>query len=258
MRQLLLATGLILTSAFCKAHYLPLDKPLRICGDGAGWPPYTYQADNQVKGYDLDVLHAILDPLGIKFSVAMPPWKRCLADTEKGSYQIALSASRSKERARRFILTRDYYTLTAKYYFATRKKLPSIKVALPGNLLKYKACGLRGYNYDGFGVPSELLDRDANDFPQVIRKTKAGRCDLFLARYEILRGFELVGKRYLDNSLGYGTIPGIEGDKFYMLISRAYPHAEQLKALLNKGIERLEQQGQLRKFLSKYPGFEQQ
>ncbi|WP_419799892.1 hypothetical protein [Terasakiella sp.] len=42
---------------------------IRFCGDGSGWPPYTYTLpDNpdQIFGYDVDVVRAILAPHGIK------------------------------------------------------------------------------------------------------------------------------------------------------------------------------------------------
>lgn len=225
---------------------------LKICSDGAGWPPYTYIKDGKTMGYDVDVLDAILTPAGVKFQVDMPPWKRCLVGTEGGKYHIALSASHNKEREEKFLMTRDYYTLHGSYFYAKKHHPSGIEITQPSDLLKHKICGLHGYNYSGFGIDTAKVDRSAQNFDQVSRKTKAGRCDMFLARFEILVGFKLMGKPYYDDQLEAKKVPGIEGDKFYMLISRKYPQADALKKLIDDGVTRLQQEGKLDSILQKY------
>ncbi|OOE42608.1 substrate-binding periplasmic protein [Salinivibrio kushneri] len=92
-------------AALLSSPALALDtSSLKACGDGAGWPPYTFEKGGQVQGYDVDVLNAIFGKEGVDVSVAMPPWKRCVLQTKAGNYDIALSASYSEERDKDFIL----------------------------------------------------------------------------------------------------------------------------------------------------------
>jgi len=227
---------------------------INICGDGAGWPPYTYELNNEVLGYDIDVLEKILPPAGATFSVAMIPWARCLQQTQDGEFQIALSASFNEERGRTYIYTDQYYTVQPHYIYDSKRFPDGLNVSQASDLLNYRACGLRGYNYATFGVDSESVDRETSTFSQVVQKTLAGRCDLFLARYEIIAGFSALGEHHIRDGLVAEPIPGIDPDIFYMMISRAYPKANELVEVLNAGFESLRADGTLDAILDRYLG----
>ncbi|GGY49156.1 hypothetical protein GCM10011297_22480 [Bacterioplanes sanyensis] len=232
---------------------LPLQaQTLTFCGDSAGWPPYTYEENGVVKGYDVDVLKAILEPQGITVDVQMLPWKRCLQDTDNGKIHAALSASANDERRKKYRLTEYYYTVQPSYIYVKERFPGGVQLTASEALKQHKICGLRGYNYDGFGLSSEKVDRDTNNFKQLFQKTKAGRCDLILARYEILVGFALMGENYLTDEWGYNAIPGIEGDKFYMLVSRNIPDSEAVEKKLSDGIKQLRSEGKLEALLKPY------
>jgi polar amino acid transport system substrate-binding protein len=236
---------------------------LRFCGDGAGWPPYTYMErkkglkTNTVVGYDIDVLKEILHPLGIGVLVEMPSWKRCLFKTKaRGGYDVALSASHSRERAETFLMTEPYYVMHSHYYYDKRKfPGPSPAKTLEDLAKLGNICGLNGYNYEGMGISNDRIDRGAKDFPAVIGKTMAGRCAAFLARKEILLGFKSIGIDLLaDPNLASAPVPGAKPDAFYMLISRNYDHAEVLKVILNDGFKRLRKSGRLDALFAKHTG----
>ena len=256
---LTLSCWLIVAFSFAQAEDIKPGTVVRACGDGAGWPPYTYfkringQKTEKVIGYDVDVLRMIGEKNGIKFSVAMPPWKRCTKQTRKGKhFQIAVSASYSKERAKKYLMTRYYYTTAAHYFYSRKNKPMGLSIQNTEDLIKFKICGLHGYNYEGFGISNKIVDRGSQTFPAVIKKTHQGKCDLFLEKYEIIAGFTLVGEDYLDKDIGHAPVPGTPPDKFYMLISRKYKHARILKSILDKGIAELERTGRLRKILSRH------
>lgn len=247
-----------LYSTFVQAGSDTIDT-IQVCGDGAGWPPYTFfkredgKKTKEIAGYDVDVLNYIFSKQGIKVTFAMPSWNRCLKLTEAGNpYQIALSASYSKERDTKYLMTRDYY-ITKPYYFYSRKKYPQgINITGKEDFLQYKVCGLFAYNYAGFNVPFGKIDQGSENFDSVVKKTHAGRCDLFVSRYEIIAGFASIDINYLEGGLGYSPIPGATQDKFYMLISRNYKHANRLKKIIDEGITDMEKSGKLGKILEKY------
>lgn len=246
MSRVILLALLLTTGSAAQAEML------KFCGDNAGWPPYTYENDGAVKGYDLDVLAAIFDPMGVKFEVQMLPWKRCMQDTDAGRIHVALSASANDERRKTFRLTDYYYTVQPSFIYQKSRFPDGIQMSAEEAKTKYRICGLRGYNYSGFGIDSEAVERTTNNFEQLLSKTAAGRCDIALARYEILAGFELIGKKLLTDAWAHNAIPGIAGDKFYMLVSRNIPNSEQLEKQISDGIAKLRSEGELEELLKPY------
>lgn len=231
-----------------------IDKPIKFCGDGGGWPPYTYKKSGKVVGYDVDVLDAVLKPNNIEYTIAMPIWKRCVEGTKVGLYDVAVSATYSEERNRDFILTDEYYSLTPVYVYSKEQFPNGLKVNNAKELEKYNICGVYGFNYDGVGVDSNVVDRSAKSFNQLVMKTVAGRCKLFITHYEIMIGFKIEhGVDYLSQGvLVTKTIPDAPHNKNYMLISKQYPQAQELKQILDSGFAELRKNGQLKQFLKGY------
>ncbi len=241
--------------------YAQSEKPLiSICGDLAGWPPFHYfqrkggEKTSEIVGYDVDVLKEILEPKGFELEFSMIPWKRCLFEVSKGvRYQIGLSSSFSKTRDLLYYLSVPYYEVTPHYYYSKRHFPNGLKIDRFTDLYNYKGCGLLGYNYAGFGVTNELIDTSANDFPQIIQMTHRGRCDFFLARYEIFSGFVRIGENFpLDPQLGHSKLPGNVTDPFHLLITRNHSISDQLKRLIDEGIQQMKDSGQLENLLNSY------
>lgn len=234
-------------------------KTIYVCGDGSGWPPYTYVAPDkpgQVQGYDVDVVREILAKHAIKVEFSMPSWKQCLSHAAGGhKYQIALSSSYSDERASKFLFTRKYYTSIQSYFYA-RKHFPSLpKIKSASDLFLYgQICGRYSYNYEGTGVlkNSQIL-RVSKTYKALISRTINGDCAFFLGRPSILLGFKLINQQLIDSKeIGYAPIPMAHLDDFYMLVSRKYPYAEELKSILDDGILQMEKSGRLKEILNRY------
>ncbi|OZG73212.1 hypothetical protein BTA51_12080 [Hahella sp. CCB-MM4] len=233
---------------------------INICGDGAEWPPYHYfqrddgKVTSNIVGYDVDVLRAILEPEGYTLTFFLPPWKRCMFEVSKGEqFQIAMSSSFNNSRDLIFHLSLPYYETTPHYFYSKMQYPNGLRVDKVTDLYNYKGCGLLGYNYAGFGITNELINTSANNFEQVIKMTHRGRCDYFLARFEIFMGFRWIGQNFpMDPDLSHSKVPGNSGDPFHFLISRNHPQSARLVELVNNGITRLKGNGQLSELLNKY------
>lgn len=234
-------------------------KTIYICGDGSGWPPYTYvtpSSKNVIQGYDVDVITEIFAEQDIKAVFAMPSWKQCLNRTEGGEkYQIAVSASYSEERASKFMFSRKYYTSIQSYFYSKARypEQPQIKSA-SDLFLHGQVCGRYSYSYEGTGVlkNSQIL-QIGKSYKALIARTLNEDCAFFLGRPSIILGFKLIGQQLIDSKkIGYAPIPKANVDDFYMLISRKYPHAETLKSILDDGILRMEKSGRLKEILDVY------
>ncbi|MBB5203525.1 polar amino acid transport system substrate-binding protein [Inhella inkyongensis] len=218
---------------------------LKVCDDGAEWPPYTYyQRDAEgrptraVVGYSVEVLNRILEPLGYAAQVDLLPWARCQLEVERGvMYVMALNASPSPEREQRFLLSRAYYSTTHAFFYSKRQRPQGLKVERLADLANYRVCGIHGYNYSAYGIPPAQMDAGASEPQRVIVKLHAGRCDLWLEKYEIVAGTRVTGSDLLaDPDLGWGRVPELPGGPFHMLISRQHP---QWLDRINAGLARM-------------------
>ncbi len=238
---------------------------LNICGDGAEWPPYIYwerskngAKTGKISGYTVDLLKEIFSKKGIEITFHLPPWSRCLAEVERGGrYHIAVDSSFSHERDKKFLLTKHYYEITPKLFYSS-KHYPSgfPDFSNSEELLKIgNICGLQGYNYVGFlkGLENSRLDMGAKDFNAVTAKTKAGFCQAFLARSEVIKGFKKIGS---DFSIGKAflskRLPNSRREKFYMLISRKISEADSLKNTIDAGIKTCRSNGCMKNLEKKY------
>ena len=94
---------------------------------------------------------------------------------------------------------------------------------------------------------------DAKNFDSLTQMVASNRCKAFIARYEILVGFKNLGEDYfLNGSIATADIPNANLDQFYMMISRKFKYAFELKGIIDAGISKLERKNELSKLLSKY------
>jgi polar amino acid transport system substrate-binding protein len=235
---------------------------INICNDDAEWPPYAFllrdkvdgSKTSRIVGYDLDFLNRVFKKHKLKYSYELTPWKRCLNEVEKGGTHVMLtSAAYSKERDKKYLLTDAYYTVQPHYFYTYSNHPEGLIIKHRKDFTRYRVCGLRGYNYKNFGIPLIDLDIGAKTFEQVIKKTKRERCDIFLARFEIFVGFKHVGKNYIRlHNLATEPMPDVPGDKFHIMISRNYPHAEKLRDIINQEIRELRASGEDKVLMSRY------
>lgn len=234
-------------------------KVVTFCAEDGEWPPFNFfLRENGVKttqsvGYDLDVLRAIFIKHDIVARFEIIPWKRCLSLTKRGEYDAILSASLNPERVASFITSEPYYSITPSYFYL-REDYPgglSFKSVL--NIESKNICGRQGYNYVNFGFDNRRVQRVAKDHDTLIRMTIARRCKVFLARSEIFFGLTYLGlPTSLHKELAYKKIPNVKPETFHILISRQFKYANELKSIIDNGVDELRRSGELENILKKY------
>lgn len=233
---------------------------IKICDDGAEWPPYSYfdrsqgRKSDQVIGYSVDVIEAIFSKHELKFTVELLPWARCQEKVAAGDdYQLALNASYNLERDRTYHLLAPYYSMSNYYFYSLKNHPNGLDIDSVQDLKKYSVCGISGYNYATYNLSDSEVDQGTKDFPALISKLHKGRCDLFVEKYEILAGFAAIGVPFLsDKALGKAPIPGMASTPFYMMLSRNYRHKAKLKKILDNGLDEMKKSGQLQEILNRY------
>jgi len=209
-----------------------------------------------VLGYDVDVVREILEPLGIEAEFFMPSWKQCLEHSEGGNiFHVALSSSFNEQRNRYFLYSDYYYETILHYFYAKAQFQTPPTVLMAADLHGYgRVCGRYSYNYEGTGVfKNDQLELIGKSFSALVTRTLSGYCSFFLGRPSVMLGFNLLGQNlFTDDEIAYYPVPGAKKDRFYMLVSRNYPYAQELHQILNDGIARLRASGRLDEILMHY------
>lgn len=230
---------------------------VHICDDIGEWPPYSYykrvngEKTTEVTGYAVDVAQEILSQHDLSFTVELLPWKRCLDGVEAGQeYQMVFNASYNEERAQKYYISDQFYVMNSYYFYSKKQHPDGLSISGVADLKNYQVCGVLGYNYDEYDVPE--IDTGATDYVSLIGKVQAGRCDLFIEKYEGIAGFSLIGKDFLgDPDLGYAPIADTKPTAFYMM----FPKNEQgleLKTMIDTGLKELQASGRLAELFKKY------
>jgi len=69
---------------------------LHVCA--APLPPYVYLKDGVASGIEVDVAHAVFDPMGVPFSVTIAPFARCQLELQTGQADVVFNYSPTAAR----------------------------------------------------------------------------------------------------------------------------------------------------------------
>ena len=235
------------------------DRTIHIADDSAEWPPYTYykringKKSDEIVGFSVDVIRDIFNNNNINFTITFLPWKRALLEVENGKqYQMLLSGSYSRERDKKYYLSKGYYSTTVYYFYSKKHHPDGMVINSTSDLKKYNIAGLRGYNYESYGINNHDIYKRLNNYNSLIPFLHANRCDLFLDIIELMSGYSQIGKNYLgDKDLAYAPAEGILPAIFQMMITKN-ELGKELKRIIDKGINRLEKSGRLAEMKKKY------
>lgn len=231
---------------------------VRVVDDAAGWPPYTFLDQGEVAGspeltgFSVDLVHRVLDRLGMECRIELLPWARALAALESGGYDLALNCSWSEERARRFYLSRTIYTTTAHYFYSPGFHPDGLDVRSLADLGKYRAGGIRGYNYAIYGLAEGAVDTGSSDFGSLFAKLDLGRFDFFVEQYEVVAGLAYIGRDYVaEYGVRSARVPGLEPTGFHLMFPRT-ARGLWLRDLMDGQIAAMEADGELKALLEGY------
>lgn len=224
------------------------------CGGENEWPPSSYydrQRPERVVGYSPDVLRAALKGSDYQLNVILLPWARCLALAKSGSgIQIVMGATRSAEREAQYWITQPYLELNPQVYYLADRYPAGARIRERDDLIGVKVCGLLGFNYSYLGLDPAQLDAGATDYPSLIAKLRVGRCEVFVENAEVVSGFrKLLHASLSDPQLRKAALQGIPTVNASFLVSKSLPNAQDLLQTLDRGIQRLRQQGELKRLL---------
>jgi len=241
------STGIVLLASVMLAHA----DELLACADVAEMPPFVYTvADNaggekKVAGVTIDLLNLVARENGWKLRIDLLPWGRCMLDARNGRYALVLDVGEDDARANRLRLSRSFYATHGVYLYSRRVHPEGMSLSDMAQLSHLKVCGMGGYQYETFGIPSQAIDRGTTrSFEQMVTKLHLGRCDIAVGTREEVAGHYLLnarlGHQISTGSLDMDPLPGAPERKLFFGVPEGRPDTQALVAALNRSLERLE------------------
>ena len=239
-------------------------KDIHICDDGGEWAPFTYfMRNNGVKtkkivGYSVDVIQQIFSKYKISYTLKLLPWKRCLSGVEKGTkYDMLLSASKNREREKKFVISESYYVTTPHYYWSKKHHPKGLDIKVPTDMNNYKIGTVRGFANSllvKHNVDVSKMDDGASNMKALVKKLHLGRIDVFEEGWEILVGMSATGFYDFvhDKDLGRAQFPRAEKNKYYMMFTKQNSVGSALKKIFDREFTLMKASGEFNKMLNKY------
>ncbi len=217
-------------------------------------------------GYSVDVIREIFSKHGIKFTLEIIPWTRCMANVEEGDpYLMFLNGGYNPERWQNYYMTQIYYATQYSYFWSKKQHPNGLDIssdyvtALNEMVHKYQMGTIFGYGMGVFkteGIDMSSVDDGTKDYKALVSKLDDGRIDVFTEGREIAAGLYQVGRLQHnileDPDIGYAPFPGAKPRGYHMMISKKHPVGLKLRGLIDQELTLMDATGRLDEILRKY------
>lgn len=219
---------------------LKADEPI-IVGTNAEFPPFTYIANGEIQGFDIDVAQEVCKRINRKMKIKDMPFDALLTELALGQVHIlAAGMSYTDERAKRALFTTPYLTDDPLVIVSYNKELSMQE--LQGKTVVVN----EGYTADLFLSKKEGIHLIRLSSPSdAIIALKSGRVDAYVTSKTNLQTF--LGNK---NTAGFIWKP-IEGtaEDCSLVLSKKYP---QLLDPIEKALEEMQRDGTIDGIKSKW------
>ena len=260
--SLLLIAGM---TAVSQAYADNINKEVKVCDHNGEWPPYTYfkresgvTDKSGIEGATIELMEEVFKRIGLKHSITMMPWIRCLYEvdhfSENKKYEVFINGSYNEERASKYYITSALYkTHHALFYSTIKFKTPPV-VDSPSNLVGYTFCGILGYNYAMYRKAGLIntIDTGAEGLAAVLEKVTHERCDFFPSPMEPILAGKRLGMYDYSEVISAIKIPWAGTTTFHAFIAKSSPRAFELYTKINQQIQILQSSGKSDEIFKKW------
>jgi polar amino acid transport system substrate-binding protein len=246
---LVLLCGLLLGNASVLANPSvenPSDKGVLSLA-GPPWVPFLYE-NSPRKGLATEIVSEALSRAGYQLEISIKPWRRVLAEAEKGVVDVLIGLWFNEQRAKNFYYSEPYYL--NKINFVTLKSQAFTYQSL--NEIKTRTIGVR--KGASFG----------SDFDQASYLNKVSTLNsmsmlkmLALGRFEIGIDDRLILSRLMqkepDLSAQLSMIePSYTERALHMAVVKSLPGHRTIVDAFNRELAKMKQQGRLKEIIDSY------
>jgi len=231
------------------------DRPVPICGESAA--PFLYetggnsQKRKEIAGTHLINFRLLEKQTGLTFTFDVLPWKRCLSYVDNysklGDHEIAIDATFNTERARKFLYVGPMYAISTAVFYS-RKRFPNGPLSKKtgkviswiNEMQHYSICGVLGWNYEMYytehGIPRSVkIMRTPAGYQGMFGMLSYGHCDVVETHPALVLGAMIAGQMKMPKDIACNKM-NEEPEKFYMMVARKSPRAEELVTRLSTAL----------------------
>ena len=208
------------------------------------YPPYEFVQDGQPTGFNVELLHAVAETMGLQVRIELGPWAQVRQDLEQGRIDLLTGMYRSPERSRQVDFSTPFMVVTHSLF--VRRGSPIHDLA--------DAAGRAVIVQDGDIMHDYVVDHELTK--QVIPVVDQAVALRLLARGEgdcallgRLRGLYYIHRYQLSSVEPVG--PPILPREFCFAVHQGQP---ELLSALNEGLSVLQRTGQYRELYRKWFG----
>ena len=248
-RTIILLTTIIIGSSlslWLRRIYEPLPAlpETIIVGTSADYPPFEYKKDQDIVGFDIDVIQEATKRLGKTIALKDTPFELLIPQAQAGTiHVIAANLSITPARERRVLFTQPYLSETL-FVIVTLKTQPAINSL--EKLTNKRVVVNAGYTADAY--ISKLEHVAVEKLPTVddaINALKNGNADAFVTAANTVPAlFELYGSDMFTT-----FVINESNESAALAVSKLYP---KLREQLNQMIDQMIADGTLEQFKQKW------
>ena len=239
---------------------------LRVCVADVAQPPFVYwqggadalrNTSPQIQGLAVDVLKLIAGRMGRDpVDVTALPLRRCLAMVASGQMDMVANVPTAQIDPKPYLITESYFTLTSEYFYWKPRFPDGVTIKVVDDLLRYRVCGIAGYNYEAYGLSVGQVDMGAQNYHALIHKMASGRCDLFIDKRETIESLRLVDadlfKELMSGTFGVGTLKEDLPTGLHYAFSRQMPDGAVHLARFNAALADAKRHGEINRLAEPY------
>ncbi|MCL9781511.1 transporter substrate-binding domain-containing protein [Vibrio sp. S4M6] len=248
-RTFISACALMLVCWFTTPVYASECQQIKVSGS-TGWHPLLIQDETtgEISGLAYDIMSTVSRQVSTPFEFLPRPWKRALLNLQQGRIDIILGIYWTKQRAQTYNYSSPIFQNEARVWVLKDKTFTFEKLAdLIGKRGDIPLGGSFGEEFDHY-AEQHLSLREIGKKNEHIARLLINRSDFFISDYyDTLPVLREMG---VENKVVPLDMP-VSTTQVYFAFSRSSPCAY-LAADINNAIERLRNEGTLKKLINKY------
>lgn len=214
------------------------------------WPPYVYEENGEVKGFDYEVVLAVFNRMGVDIKIEFYPWKRCIEMIKSQKAMAILDVGVNKERLAFMLFPKEKLSDSNSVLFYLKGEQKEVKSI---NDLTGKTVGVsRGYSYsDEFMNASNFKKEAVDNFKLNPEKLLSRRIDYFIYNRNSAL-FKMKGTSYMSR-ITYVKKPITSGEN-YLAFSLNDENRRFVK-LFSEELKNFKHTSEYKQILAKYGQF---
>ena len=201
-----------------KSLTTPISENTLLVGTSDDYPPYTFNKDGEIVGFDIDLAREVAKRMGMTMNLTNMSFDILLLELQKGRLQcIAAGLTPTQERAAKVFFTTPY--LQGDPLLAvTRKDSPPITQV--ADLIPLKVIVIEGYTADFYLSQQKNINLErVETVAQAILSLERHKSDVFILSQSALQPFL---KTKFQENFKTDTLPDIT-ESYALAISKKYP-----------------------------------